>query len=117
MEFSRQEYWSGLLFPTPRDLPNPGIEAASPALTNRFSTTELLGKSHAQRRSLCLRYCIHILGSVDKKKKERERGEVTLIFLFIFFFLLDIPKVQMSVMLLNLTLAAHHSEESVEITL
>ena len=26
MEFSRQEYWSGLPFPTPGDLPNPGIE-------------------------------------------------------------------------------------------
>ena len=30
--FSRQEYWSGLLFPPPGDLPNPGIELASPAL-------------------------------------------------------------------------------------
>ena len=32
MEFSRQEYWSGLPFLTPRDLPNPGIEPWSPAL-------------------------------------------------------------------------------------
>ena len=32
MEFSRQEYWSGLLFPSPRDLPNPRIESGSPAL-------------------------------------------------------------------------------------
>ena len=32
MEFSRQEYWSGLPFPSPRDLPNPGIEHESPAL-------------------------------------------------------------------------------------
>ena len=31
-EFSRQEYWSGLLFPSPGDLPNPGIEPGSPAL-------------------------------------------------------------------------------------
>ena len=30
MEFSRQEYWSGLLFPTPGDLPHPGIEPVSP---------------------------------------------------------------------------------------
>ena len=29
---SRQEYWSGLTFPFPRDLPNPGTEAGSPAL-------------------------------------------------------------------------------------
>ena len=31
MEFSRQEYWSGLPFPSPGDLLNPGIEAWSPA--------------------------------------------------------------------------------------
>ena len=30
MEFSRQEYWSGLLFPPPRDFPNPGMEPKSP---------------------------------------------------------------------------------------
>ena len=44
MEFSRQEYWSGLPFPSPRDLPNPGIEPESSALTGRFFTTEPLGK-------------------------------------------------------------------------
>ena len=32
MEFSRQEYWSGLPFPSPRDLTDPGIEPGSPAL-------------------------------------------------------------------------------------
>ena len=32
MEFSRQEYWSGLPFPSPGDLPNPGIKPRSPAL-------------------------------------------------------------------------------------
>ncbi|ELR50986.1 hypothetical protein M91_11145, partial [Bos mutus] len=40
--FSRQEYWSGLPFPPPRDLPNPGIEPESfmsPALAGRFFTT------------------------------------------------------------------------------
>ena len=42
MGFSRQEYWSGLPFPPPGDLPNLGIEPASlmsPALVNRFFTT------------------------------------------------------------------------------
>jgi len=41
MEFSRQEYWSGLPFPAPEDLPNPGIKHASlvsPALAGRFFT-------------------------------------------------------------------------------
>ena len=32
MGFSRQEYWGGLLFPSPGDLPDPGIKPASPAL-------------------------------------------------------------------------------------
>ena len=32
MGFSRQEYWSGLSFPSPGGLPNPGIKSASPAL-------------------------------------------------------------------------------------
>ena len=32
MGFSRQEYWSGVSFPSPGDLPNPGIEPGSPAL-------------------------------------------------------------------------------------
>ena len=32
MGFSRQKYWSGLLFPSPADLPNPGIKPECPAL-------------------------------------------------------------------------------------
>ena len=46
-EFSRQGYWSGLPFPTPGDLPDPGIQPASlmyPALTGVFFTTESPGK-------------------------------------------------------------------------
>ena len=41
---SRHEYWSGLPFPFPGDLPDPGIKSASPALAGRFFTTELPGK-------------------------------------------------------------------------
>ena len=44
MGFSRQEYWSGLLFPSPGDLPYPGIEPAAPALAGGFFTTESPGK-------------------------------------------------------------------------
>ena len=46
MGFSRQEYWSGLPFPSPGDLTNPGIEPASAAsaLVGRFFTTEPPGK-------------------------------------------------------------------------
>ena len=36
MEFSRREYWSGLPFLPPGDLPDPGIEPLSPALAGRF---------------------------------------------------------------------------------
>ena len=42
--FSREEYWSKLLFPAPEDFPNPGIQPASPALTGRLFTTVPLGK-------------------------------------------------------------------------
>ena len=40
MAFSRQEYWGGLPFPSPGDLPDPGIEPTSPALAGGFFTAE-----------------------------------------------------------------------------
>ena len=40
MEFSRQEYWSGLPFPPPGHPPDAGIKSASPALAGGFFTTE-----------------------------------------------------------------------------
>ena len=46
MGFPRQEYWTGLPFLSPGDLLNPGIEPASPALADRFFTTEPLRKTH-----------------------------------------------------------------------
>ena len=45
MEFSRQEYWSGLPFPPPGDLPNPGVEPTSPlspALAGGFFATSAI---------------------------------------------------------------------------
>ena len=47
MEFSRQEYWSALAFPSPGNLPDTRIEPfspASPALVGRFFTTDPPGK-------------------------------------------------------------------------
>ena len=44
MGFPRQEYWSGLPFLSPENLPNPGIEPMSPALAGRFFITELRGR-------------------------------------------------------------------------
>ena len=52
MGFSRQEYWSGLPFPSPEDLPDPGIEPRSPALqadAGRAATA----KSLQSRPTLC----------------------------------------------------------------
>ena len=44
MRFSRQEYWSGLPFPSAEDLPNPGIKPTSPTLAGGFFTTSAPGK-------------------------------------------------------------------------
>ena len=44
MGFSRQEYWSGLLFASPGDFPDPGIEPRSPALPADTLTSEPPGK-------------------------------------------------------------------------
>ena len=44
MGFSRQENWSGLPFPSPGDLSDPGMEPMSPALAGKFFTSESPGK-------------------------------------------------------------------------
>jgi len=48
--FSRQEYWSGLPFPSPGDLPDPGIEPRSPALQAESLPTEVRGKPNKNFR-------------------------------------------------------------------
>ena len=45
MEFSMQEYWSGLPFSSPGDLPDPGIKLVSPALAGRSFPTEPPGNN------------------------------------------------------------------------
>ena len=59
MGFSRQEYWSVLTFLSPGDLPNPGIEPASPTLQAESLLSEPPGK-----------------GSFFKKKKEKEKKKL-----------------------------------------
>ena len=49
MEFSKQEYWSGLPFPTLEDLPDPGIELASPVALALQADSSALSHSNAVR--------------------------------------------------------------------
>ena len=59
MGFSREEYWSGLPFPSPGTLPDPGMEPVSPALADKFCTTEPPVKS----------IYMYIYASVSQHKK------------------------------------------------
>ena len=60
MGFPRQEYCSGLLFPIPRDLPNPGIETQSPILADGYFTIEPPGKPLANVDYSSVQLCIII---------------------------------------------------------
>ena len=62
MGFPRQEYWSGLPFPSPEELLNSGIEPMFPSLADRFFTIELPGKP-------CWNQCLN----TKKKKKRKEK--------------------------------------------
>ena len=57
--FSRQEYWSGLLFPFPGYLPDPGIEPASPSLVDRLFTTKPPGKLQVKNKTTILKTVCH----------------------------------------------------------
>ena len=52
--FSRQQYWSGLPFPSPVDLPDPGIEPRSPALQTDAFPFEPPGKEIQKRGAMCI---------------------------------------------------------------
>ena len=60
MELPGQEYWSGLPFPSPGDLPNLAIEPVSPTLQAHSLPTELLGK---------------MLGKNEDKRRRGQRGQ------------------------------------------
>ena len=63
--FSTQEYWSGLPFPSPEDLPDPGIKLRSPALWAEPLPSELPGKSQVTVSRAGLRNSVNI-GYVEK---------------------------------------------------
>ena len=65
MGFSRQEYWSGLPFPSPGDLPNPENQPTFPPLARRFFTTE------PSEKPTGIHICIlTILAAADAKNQE-----------------------------------------------
>ena len=67
MEFSRQEYWNGLLFPSPWDLPNPGIKPGSPALQADTLLSEPPGKPNPSYKQ-AKKKKNHVIISTDAEK-------------------------------------------------
>ena len=68
IEFSRQEYWSGLPFPSPGDLSNPGIEPGSPALQSEALTSEPRPVRQIYYICLC---CLLTLWLCDNSRNSR----------------------------------------------
>ena len=66
MRFSRQEYWRGLPFPSPGDLPDPGIEYSSPALQADTLTSEPPGQTP---KSVVLKNKFILIQPADQKSK------------------------------------------------
>ena len=99
MEFSRQKYLSGLLFPSPEDLPDPGIEPGSPALQAESFTTEPPGKPLGQSKhtikqgfsyvgfeneqSSCNHLCLHGTYIIIERDSKQE------IYIHIYYIMLD----------------------------
>ena len=84
MNFSRQGYWSGLPFPFPGDLPDPGIEPGSPALQADSLPTELPGKPRNDRTGIYNIWERHFDSFIYKVLWTRTRVEL---FCFVLFFL------------------------------
>ena len=63
MKFLRKEYWSGLPFPSPGDLPDPRIEPGSPEMQADSFKSELLGTLYVLQK--------YLLNSVDSQKLEK----------------------------------------------
>ena len=78
MEFFSNEYWSGLPFPSPRDLPNPGIQPTSPALAGGLFTTEPPGKLfyHNIRKNKLEGFSLGFPGGSDSKVSACSVGDL-----------------------------------------
>ena len=79
MGFSRQEYWTGLPFPSPGDLPDPGIKPGSPALQADYLPSEPPGKPQEGKRKgknkYILRFQAWMIGEVGTLRKWRKTRE------------------------------------------
>ena len=80
MQFSRQEYWSGLPFPSPGDLPDPAMELQFPALQANSLSSEPQGKPHF----LCLRTLKNEEFVLHERNNEKsdEKGDVHIDFFY-----------------------------------
>jgi len=65
MGFVRQEYWSGLPFPSPGNFPSPGIKPRSPALLADSLLSEVTGKPLVRTKILSFNFLSQQLGSQD----------------------------------------------------
>ena len=104
MEFSRQEYWSGVPLPSPGDLPNPGIEPRSPALQADtlpfeppvtflrqvyviFILPQKFLRGHFSDFYSCCKYRIDAAQCVHKRINESWEENITSLIFFIHFFI------------------------------
>ena len=71
MGFSKQDYWNGLPFPSPGDLPDPGIEPASTPLARVFFTTEPPGKPMYVLRVHCKKQWVLPFNLVSKIENDK----------------------------------------------
>ena len=82
MGFSRQEYWSGVPFPSPGNLPYPGIEPVSlmsPALAGGFFTTSATWEAQYTNKYIVFLYSVTFPGGWDGKESACSAGDPGLI--------------------------------------
>ena len=84
LEFSRQEYWNGLPFPSPGDLLGPGMEPVSPVLAGRFVTTERPGKPLVKDIGMLFSFLITYLHMCQVLMPEISKEKISLCFLRLF---------------------------------
>ena len=95
LEFSRQEYWSGLLHPSPGDLPNPGLKLLSlksPALASVFFTTSVTREAPVSYTCSeywkCIISCLQELIVQLSRKNQKNMSQLTFLINCIYLFIL-----------------------------